>query len=107
MNALVGKSAGCKISECLGWKAFSKHLWYLLEEIIPLSLFGDAVTNKEKEEIVEKLKSYVDSSSFSSRQRTGFGSTNFPSLIKDVSGLKLSNCIDQDLGKFFSILRLS
>ena len=69
MDALVGKSA---------WKAFSNHLWYLVEEIMPLSLFSDAVTNKEKEEIVEKLKSYEDASSFCSRQGTGFGRPNFP-----------------------------
>ena len=62
---------------------------------------------RKKKKIVEKLKSYVDSSSFSGRQRTGFENTNFPSLIKDVSGLKLINCIDQDLGKLFSILQLS
>ena len=74
---------------------------------MPLSLFGDAVTNKEKEEIVKKLKSYEDSSSFNSRQGTGFGRPNFLTLNKDVSGLKLSNCMGQDSGKFFSILRLS
>ena len=72
-----------------------------------LSLFGDAITNKEKEKIVEKLKSCKDSSSFKSRQRTGFGRQNFPTLNKDVSGLKSSNCFGQNSGKFFSILRLS
>ena len=78
-NALVGK---------LAWKAFSHHLWYFVEKIMPLSLFSDAVTNKEKEEIVEKLKSIEDSSSFSNRQGTGFGRPNFPTLNKDVSGRK-------------------
>ena len=71
-----------------------------------MSLFGDAVANKEKEEIVGKLKSYKDSSSFGSRQGAAFRRPNFPTLNKDVSGLKLSNCIDQDSGKFFSISRL-
>ena len=76
VNALVGK---------LAWKALSHHLWYVVEKIMPLSLFSDAFTNKEKEEIVEKLKSIEDSSSFSNRQGNGFGRPNFPTLLnKDV-----------------------
>ena len=55
---------------------------------MPLSLLSDAVTNKGKEEIVEKSKNVEDSSSFSSPQGTGFGRPNFSTLNKDVIGLK-------------------
>ena len=68
MNALLGKSA---------WKAFSNHLWYLVEEIMLLSLLSGAVTNKVKEEIFEKLTSVEDLTSFSSPQRNWIWKVKF------------------------------
>ena len=69
--------------------------------IMPLSLFSDAIRNKEKKEIVEKLKSYEDSSSFSSRQGTGFGRLNFPTLNKDVGGLNYPTALVKILENSF------
>ena len=37
-------------------KALSRHLWYLTEELVLLSLFDDEVTQHEKEQITSKLK---------------------------------------------------
>ena len=37
-------------------KALSRHLWYLSEELVLLSLFDDGVTEQEKEQIKHKFK---------------------------------------------------
>ena len=38
-------------------KALSRHLWYLTEKLVLLSLFDDGVTEQEKEQIKDILKS--------------------------------------------------
>ena len=38
-------------------KALSRHLWYLTEELVLLSLFDDGVTEQENEQIKDRLKS--------------------------------------------------
>ena len=47
-------------------QSFSKHTCYLTEELVLLSLFSDNVSDMEKREIAEKLKSYC------SKKVTGF-----------------------------------
>jgi len=37
-------------------KALSRHLWYLTEELVLLSLFDDEVTQHEKEQITSNIK---------------------------------------------------
>ena len=44
-----------------GMSAFSKHLWYLTEELLPLVLFCSSVDNEEKSKIVEEIKQHEQS----------------------------------------------
>jgi len=50
INATIYKSA---IS------AIGRHLWYLSQELVPMSLFSDKVSSNEKETLVTKLKLFL------------------------------------------------
>jgi len=39
-------------------RSFSRHTWYLAEEMIALSLFSDNITIAEKVDVVTKLNSF-------------------------------------------------
>ena len=71
VDALVGKSA---------LKSFSNHLLYLVEEIMPLSLFSDEVTTEEKQKLAELLKSFDENKTFRSCHRANFEKNNFSQI---------------------------
>ena len=70
-------------------KAFENHTWYL-SELISLSLFSSKVTDLEKTDILQKLKTYQPSKSFRKRHGVGFGK---PVLPKVLPNSKLSNLV--------------
>lgn len=49
-----------QISKC-GLEKLAKHLWYLSQELVPLSLFSNNVTIQEKKCIIENMKRCTDS----------------------------------------------
>ena len=45
-----------KVTAQVALKAFKRHLWYLSEDLIGLSLFDERVPNDEKDRMVENFK---------------------------------------------------
>jgi hypothetical protein len=54
-------------------KAFSKHTWYLTEELVLLSLFSKEVPFTEKADMVAKLVSLNKVDSFTKRHGSSYG----------------------------------
>ena len=87
-NRLIDFSNYIDIDKIIGisaLKAFKNHLWYLVEELVPLLLFSNEVSINDKLIIVKTLKSFEKKEKFQSRYRTGFGRPAFPSAILDQS----------------------
>lgn len=76
-----------KVSKCVSesaQKAFSRHLWYLTSEMIPLALFSKKVPDSERESIARKMIQLKPSDELSlPRERFGssFGKPKFPENI--------------------------
>lgn len=67
-----------EIVSASGVKAFSKHLWYLTEELVLLSLFDDDVKDIDKETIASKLLSVDEIPTFADRFGSGYGKPLLP-----------------------------
>ena len=91
-----------------GMSAFSKHLWYLTEELLPLVLFCSSVDNEEKSKIVEEIKQHEQTDKCKGRVGTEFGKPKFPDILSqdDIESLALSTFAGKDSWGFFRILRL-
>ena len=62
-------------------RAFSRHLWFLVPEMIPLSLFSSRVSNTDKKALAEAMLSNERSSTDilpQGRFGTGHGKPTFP-----------------------------
>ena len=88
--------------------AFSKHLWYLTEELLPLVLFCSSVDNEEKSKIAEEIKQHEQTDKCEGRVKTEFGKPKFPDILSqdDIESLALSTFAGKDSLGFFRILRL-
>ena len=49
------------------------HLWYVVEEMVPLSLFSSTVSENAKDRIVKKMLSYPETDVALKRNGTGYG----------------------------------
>ena len=49
------------------------HLWYLVEEMVPLNLFSSTVSENMKDRIVKKMLSYPETDVVLKRNGTGYG----------------------------------
>ena len=96
-DKLVGNSA---------LKAFRNHLWYLIEELVPLSLFSNEITYDNKAKIIEAMKYFKSYPKFQSRHGTGYGKPTFPKL-RDIKNISLQSFVGPDSHQFFSLLRIS
>ena len=87
-------------------RTFSRHLWYLTEEFIPISLFSDISPDSVKREFVETLLKvqYVDNTLPKGRFGAGYGEPKFPSLTKCTT---LKNLVGEDSYFVFKLLRIS
>ena len=88
-------------------KSINRHGWYLVPEMIPLSLFSSKVSDDEKSGIAAKLLAVKPSdpvTSPSNRFGTGFGKPSFPDKVTVSS--KLSDFITEDSWFFFYILQM-
>ncbi|CAL4178542.1 unnamed protein product [Meganyctiphanes norvegica] len=64
-------------------KAFSRHMWYLTEELVPLVLFCGNVRVEAKEEMVKRLRS-LDQMVCSKRFGSGFGKPVFSQRFQKI-----------------------
>ena len=85
--------------------AFKRHTWYLVQELVPLTLFCRSVDDEVKEEMAKKLKEFQHKSDFVHRFGSSFGKPAFPN-IDPTSELKLENFIGQDSWKFFDLMKI-
>jgi len=62
-------------------KAFGRHLWYLILEMVPLSLFSCKLNKVEKLEVADCLLALKPKEPIffpQCRNRTGYGKPSFP-----------------------------
>ena len=86
-------------------KSFERHLWYLTEELVPLSLFCSSVENSTKQAIAQKMLTIKNDAVCAKRFGCGFGKPKFPSLpTNPVTNLDIF--IGEDSWSFFHILQL-
>ena len=85
-------------------KSFSKHTWYLTDELVPLCLFSDQVTHTDKQIIVNKLKSLEKVQTFINRYGSGFGKPMFPEVKKN--SLNLVEFVGPSSWHFFTLLKI-
>lgn len=84
--------------------ALSRHMWYLTEELVPLSLFSK-MKDEVKEKIRIKLLTYEKLTAAMKRKGTEYGKPQFPP-IPTSPDQDLTNFIGQDSWMFFHILKL-
>ena len=85
-------------------KAFSNHLWYLTEELVPIALFSNAVDMGTKQIIAEKML-LLDRKTCSKRYGEGYGKPSFPKMPA-ASPVMLESFIGEDSWSFFHLLKL-
>lgn len=91
-------------------KAFRNHLWYLTEELVPLSLFSKLVTTEDKQGMLNKLLSDGMRKSntqptrhFQKRYGTSYGKPAFPAIENTST---LDSLVGQDSWGFFHTLKI-
>ena len=89
-------------------KALSLHLWYLTEEVLPLSLFSNSLDNETKEEIIKVMLATEKSFSKekSKRHGTSYGKPTFPKYPK-TKVTELCSFAGAECWRFFTILGIS
>ena len=87
-------------------KSLKNHIWYLTEELVPLSLFSPEVVNEEKAQIAQKLSAVCKEVHVrDSRHGTGFGKPSFPDIPPETE-LELINFVGNDSWIFFDCLKI-
>ena len=88
-------------------RAFSRHLWYLTEELVVLGLFSKSVEDKTKEKMAIKLVG-LDRKVCSKRIGTSFGKPDLPKIPEEtLDDLDLSLFIGEDSWSIFNIMKLN
>ena len=85
-------------------KAFSGHMWYLTEELVPLAFSCTEVEDMMKQKMADKLLK-LDKRKCRKRLGTGFWKPCFPD-IPESQDLDLSKYIGEDSWTFFDIIKL-
>ena len=84
-------------------KAFNRHTWYLTEEVVPLCLFSEDVTDDVKAEIAGKLLKLPQSNPLN-WHGAGFGKPALPVIEENVR--EKHSFFGPDSWKFFNLLKL-
>ena len=84
-------------------KAFNRHTWYLTEEVVPLCLFSEDVTDDVKAEIAGKLLKLPQSNPLN-WHGAGFGKPALPVIEENVR--EIHSFFGPDSWKFFNLLKL-
>ena len=82
------------------------HLWYLVEEMVPLSLFSSTVSEFVKDRIVKKMLSYPETDVVLKRNGTGYGKPTNPPMPDSINE-DLSRFIGPGSIKFVEIAQLN
>ena len=90
-NSIVSKAA---------LTALNRHMWYLSEELTPLSLFSHNIDISQKKKMVEKLHQYAGLKGETKRYGTGYGKPFFPNVPDQINN-DLSIYIGKDSWIFF------
>jgi hypothetical protein len=88
-------------------KAFSRHFWYLTEELVPLALFSDKLSIQDKQSIMETLLSCKKTEKckiFENRTGSTYGKPSFPALTDCSHSLLL--LAGPDSWGFFKVLKM-
>ena len=85
--------------------AFTRHLWYLTEELVLLAFFSSTVSKETKKRMVEELLR-TEPLRMPRREGTGFGRPKMPVLPFPVgpANVQLWHFVGQDSWQFFIIL---
>ena len=75
-------------------------MWYLSEELTPLSLFSHNIDISQKKKMVEKLHQYAGLKGETKRYGTGYGKPFFPNVPDQINN-DLSIYIGKDSWIFF------
>ena len=85
-------------------KALKGHLWYLTQELVPLSLFSSSVDDETKSELVLEMKKHPVNNRLNHRHGTDFGKPVFPELPDEQKSLV--DFVGEDCWGFFRILKI-
>lgn len=90
-------------------KAVKRHLWYLTQEMVPLSLFSHELSNLKKNQLSKAiLKSQnKNSDELINRHGTSYGKPNFPVISENKKNRTLVSFVGADSMGFFRILHLN
>ena len=92
-------------------KAFSRHLWYVTEELAILGLFCSSVSAETKEAmrkiLLQKAKDDPSRGIWSSRFGMGFGKPSMPKVTEELTDGDLSQFITPNSRNFFENMKLS
>ena len=86
-------------------KAFSNHMWYLTEELVPLSLFSSSTSDETKQLLVDEIKKHSESSSRCKKVGTDFGKPCFPEI--PTKKVCLKTFVGPDSWAFFRIAKIN
>ena len=86
-------------------KAIGLHMWYLTEELVPLSLFSHSLSDEEKDLVSKKILQSQSSDSCVQRTGSNFGKPIFPDVPQVTCDL--SEFAGKDSWAFFRILDIS
>lgn len=85
-------------------KKLQLHMWYLTEEMVPLSLFDDDVAKEDKMAIAETLLKTEESSTSIPKKRKGNGKPSFPPLVNQDTSL--ADLTGEDSWYYFKLLSI-
>ena len=105
INNLIEYQGVDKVCADAAIKAFSAHLWYLTEELVPLALYSSAVDPAIKAKMADGLLQLDKKLTPSKRFGAGYGKPRFPKFPQTASS-SLESFIGEDSWSFFGIMRL-
>ena len=102
----IYRSINETISES-AFSAFTRHLWYLSSEMIPLSLFSSSVPDCERKAVAQMLltRRPIDCRNQpSKRHGTGYGKPTFPVINERT---RLCDLVDEDSWFLFKVFEIN
>ena len=86
-------------------KAFLRHTWYLVGEMIPLALWDTDLKEEQRRGLADAITNTPESSSFTDRIGSGWGKPNLKAV--DVTKSQLGDYVTVDSNMFFKTLKIS
>ena len=105
INSLIEYTSSDSVAANAALKAIGRHMWYLNEELVPLSFFSHSVNDEVKQKMAQKLLTYENKEECLNRVGTGYGKPTFPAVPREKE-TDLSKFLGQDSLMFFKILEL-